>query len=114
MGGDRVGIKLSPFHSYGNIVIDHPVETYQYLIEELNKLDFAYVELMKRNPYFSSPAHYPAEDEVALFGRSIRQVVIANTGYQKASAELELEKGHRSTYFFRNTVSGQPRPAKAI
>ncbi|MDR6806018.1 N-ethylmaleimide reductase [Dyadobacter sp. BE34] len=93
VGGDRVGIKLSPFHPYGNMVLDQPVETYQYLIEELNKLDFAYVELMKRNPYFPSPSHYPAVDEVALIGRQIRQTVIANTGYEKASAETELGKG---------------------
>ncbi len=93
VGGERVGIKLSPFHPYGNMVLDQPVETYQYLIAELNKLDFAYVELMKRNPYFPAPAHYPAEDELTLFGRMIRQMVIANTGYNKASAEAELEAG---------------------
>ncbi|TLU96987.1 alkene reductase [Dyadobacter luticola] len=93
VGSDRVGIKLSPFHPYGNIVLDQPVETYQYLIDELNKLDFAYVELMKRNAYFPSPAHYPSEDEITLFGHRIRQTVIANSGYEKASAESELEIG---------------------
>jgi N-ethylmaleimide reductase len=93
VGGDRVGIKISPFHPYGHMVLDDPAGTYTYLVEELSKLNFAYVELMKRSPYFPSPAHYPADDEIELFGKIIRQTVIANAGYDKASGEAELEKG---------------------
>ncbi|OQP48004.1 alkene reductase [Niastella populi] len=93
VGGDKVGIKLSPFHPYGNMILDDPAGTYTYLVEELNKLDFAYVELMKRSPYFPSPAHYPADDEIDLFGGMIQQTVIANAGYDEASGEAELEKG---------------------
>jgi N-ethylmaleimide reductase len=93
IGGEKVGIKLSPFHPYGEVILDNPVGTYTYLIEELNKLNFAYVELMKRSPYFPSPAHYPADDEIKLFGSIIQQRVIANAGYDKAAAEMELEKG---------------------
>lgn len=93
VGGDKVGIKVSPFHPYGNMVLEDPAATYTYLFQELNKMDFAYVELMKRSPYFPAPAHYPAADEIALFGSIIRQTVIANAGYDKASAEAELEQG---------------------
>lgn len=93
VGGDRVGIKISPFHPYGNMILDDPAGTYAYLIQELNKLDFAYVELMKRSPYFPSPSHYPADDEIELFGKMIKQTVIANAGYDRASAEAELKKG---------------------
>lgn len=93
VGGDKVGIKISPFHPYGNMLLDDPAGTYTYLVEELNKLNFAYVELMKRSPFFPSPSHYPADDEIELFGKMIRQTVIANAGYDKASAEAELERG---------------------
>jgi N-ethylmaleimide reductase len=93
VGGSKVGIKISPFHPYGSMILDDPAGTYTYLVEELNKLDFAYVELMRRNPYFPSPNHYPADDEIALFGSMIRQTVMANAGYDKASAETELKKG---------------------
>lgn len=93
VGSEKVGIKISPFHPYGDIVLDDPTTTYTYLIEELNKLDFAYVELMRRSPYFASPEHYGADNEIEFFGRKIRQTVIANAGYDKDSAESELEKG---------------------
>ena len=92
-GGEKVGIKISPFHPYGNMILDDPAGTYTYLFEELNKLDFAYVELMRRSPYFPSPSHYPADDEIELFGKLIKQTVIANAGYDKTSGEAELEKG---------------------
>lgn len=93
VGGEKVGIKISPFHPYGEMILDDPAGTYTYLIEELNKMDFAYVELMRRSPYFPSPAHYPKDDEIEFFGRKIRQTVIANAGYDKDSAEAELDKG---------------------
>jgi N-ethylmaleimide reductase len=93
VGGDKVGIKLSPFHPYGDMILEDPAGTYTYLVEELNKLNFAYVELMKRSPYFPSPAHYPADDEIDFFGSRIKQTVVANAGYDKVTAEAELEKG---------------------
>lgn len=93
VGGGKVGIKISPFHPYGDMVLDDPAATYNYLIEALNKLDFAYVELMRRSPHFPSPEHYVCENEIECFGRKIRQTVIANGGYDKASAEAEIEKG---------------------
>jgi len=93
VGSEKVGIKISPFHSYGDMVLDDPAATYTCLIEKLNEMTFAYVEIMRRSPNFSSPEHRAADDEIELFGRKIRQTVIANAGYDKASAEAELDKG---------------------
>ncbi len=93
VGGEKVGIKISPFHPYGDMVLDDPTATYTCLIEKLNEMDFAYVEIMRRSPFFPSPEHLSVVDEIELFGRKIRQTVIANAGYDKASAEAELEKG---------------------
>ncbi|WP_192348794.1 alkene reductase [Algoriphagus sp. Y33] len=93
VGSDKVGIKISAYHPYGDMFYDDPVGTYNYLIDELNKIDFAFVELMKMNPYFPPPAHYPKHDEVEIYGSRINKPVIANTGYNKSSAEAEIEKG---------------------
>jgi N-ethylmaleimide reductase len=93
VGGDKVGIKISPFHPYGDMILTDPVATYSHLIEELNRLDFAFVELMRRSPYFPSPSHYPADEEIELFGKVIKQTVIGNAGYDKATAEAELKEG---------------------
>jgi N-ethylmaleimide reductase len=93
IGGDKVGIKISPFQSYGGILLDNPVATFTYLIEALNILDFAFVELMKKSPMVPLPPTYPTEDEIDLFGSLIRHTFIANTGYNKESGEAALTKG---------------------
>ncbi len=108
VGGDKVGIKISPLHPYGDMILDSPVETYSYLIGELNKLDFAYVELMRRSPSFPSPAHYPNVDEIELFGNQIKQSVIANSGYDKTSAETEIEKEIASLVSFGTLFLANP------
>ncbi|UII26766.1 alkene reductase [Fulvivirga maritima] len=108
IGGEKVGIKISPFHPYGHMILDNPQETYTYLIEELNKLDFAYVEIMKRSPYFPGPDHYPADDEIELFGKMINKKVIANAGYGRDTAEAELEKGIASVVSFGTLFLANP------
>ncbi|WP_316757706.1 alkene reductase [Pedobacter aquatilis] len=108
VGGEKVGIKIAPFHCYGEMVLDDPAATYNYLIEKLSEMNFAYVELMRRGANFSSPEHYEAEDEIEFFGRKIRQTVIANAGYDKASAEAELEKGIATLVSFGKLYIGNP------
>lgn len=108
VGGDKVGIKISAYHPYGDIFYDDPTATYNYLIDELNKMDIAFVELMKKNPFFPPPAQYPTEDEVEMYGKRIKQTLIANTGYDKASAEAELEKGIANIISFGTLFLANP------
>ena len=94
VGGGRVGIKISPLHPYVGIAFDNPVVSYQYLINELNKLDFAFVEIMHRAPMFPLLPHYPQGDELALFGKMVQgKTVIAGTGFSAETGEAALENG---------------------
>ena len=94
VGGERVGIKISPLHPYAGIAFDNPVATYEYLIGELNKLNFAFVEIMQRAPMFPLLPHYPQGDELALFGKMVQgKTVIAGTGFSAETGEAALENG---------------------
>ena len=93
VGGGKVGIKISPLHPYAGIAFDDPSATYTYLINELNKLDFAFVELMKRSPMFPLLPHYPADDEIERFGKLVKHTLIAGTAYTRDTGDAELEKG---------------------
>jgi N-ethylmaleimide reductase len=93
VGGEKVGIKISPLNPYASIVFNDPVATYTYLFSELNKMNFAFVELMKKAPTSPFLDHYPKEDEIELFGKLSANTLIANNAYNKQSAEAELEKG---------------------
>ena len=83
--GDKVGIKISPLHAYASILLSDPVADFTYLFNALNKLDIAFVELMKRKPMFPAMPQYPKEDEVEWLGKLSKHIIIANTGYNKDS-----------------------------
>lgn len=93
VGGSKVGIKISPLHPYAGIASDDPVATYTHLITELNKMDFAFVDLMKRIPTFPLLPHYPKDDEIELFGKLVNHTLIAGSAYNKETAEAELNIG---------------------
>jgi N-ethylmaleimide reductase len=108
VGGDKVGIKISPLHPYAGIVSDDPIATFTHLINELNKLDFAFVELMKKSPMFPLLPHYPKDDEIELFGKLIKQSLVAGTAYNKDTAEAELNKGIAKLIAFGATFLANP------
>lgn len=93
IGGEKVGIKISPFHPYASILLDNPIATFSYLIEELNKLDIAFIELMRRSPMFPLPASYPTDDEIEVFGPLIKKTLIANTAFTAETGEALVQKG---------------------
>lgn len=63
---------------------------------------------MRRSPIFPSPAHYPVDDEIELFGKTIKQTIIANSGYDKTKAEAELKKGIASLISFGTLFLANP------
>ena len=51
VGGDRVGIRISPFGGFLDADDSHPYALHTYLLEELNKRDIAYVHFIEpRDP----------------------------------------------------------------
>jgi N-ethylmaleimide reductase len=92
VGGDRVGIRLSPTVPYNDIHLDDPVAQFSHLIGELDKMPLAYMHLMNSAFPRDRTPHYP-EDVMGTFGTLTRHTLIANGGYSKASGEMQLEKG---------------------
>lgn len=108
VGGDKVGVKISPLHPYADIVLENPVATFNYLIGELNKLDFSFVELMKRSPMFPLLPGYPEDDEIELFGKLVGHTLIAGTAYTRETAESELERGIAKLISFGSLFLANP------
>jgi N-ethylmaleimide reductase len=88
----RAAIKLSPSIPYNNMLDSDPKATFSLLIEKLNELPLAYLQLM--NPLFpiDNLPHYP-KDVMETFGKLSRHLIVANGGYNRESAEAELNKG---------------------
>jgi N-ethylmaleimide reductase len=108
VGGEKVGIKLSPLGTTNDIRFDDPIATYTYLIGELNKMDLAFVEIARNTNKASMPSEYPREDDIELFGKMSRNTVIANSGYNRESAEAELVKGTAKLISFARLFLANP------
>lgn len=52
-GSENVGIKISPLNRNNSMFDSNPLETFSYLLKELDKLKIAFVELRRQDPYSS-------------------------------------------------------------
>lgn len=82
-GPERVGVRLSPLNPFNDIADSTPAETFGYAIDQLNRLQLAFLDLV--------------EDGAALDARHFRpswnQTLIANRGYDQERANGLLADG---------------------
>lgn len=61
-------------------------------MEELDKIELAYIHLVRNTSTAQIPFLYP-KDVIETFGKLTRHTVIANSGYDKKTGEAELHRG---------------------
>ena len=89
IGADKTGIRLSPY----GVASDTPhypeiQATYEYLSEELNKLEIAYIHLVDHSA-MGAPA-VPAEMKQAI-RKNFTNTLILSGGYDKERAQSDIE-----------------------
>lgn len=92
IGGEKVGIKLSPTIPYNSIISSDPTAQFTALINELDEQPLAYVHLMNGLFPLDKLPHYP-KNVLETFGKLTKHTVIANGGYDAETGEAELQKG---------------------
>jgi N-ethylmaleimide reductase len=92
IGDQKTAIRLSPTSTYNNIVHQNPVEQFTLLINELSKMQLAYIHLMNVPFPADKFPQYPS-NSVETFGKLSLHPIIANCGYNSETGEAELEKG---------------------
>ena len=107
IGADKVGIKLSPSIPYNSIIDSDPTTLYTYLLNSLDKLPLAYVQLMNAMFPTDGLPQYP-RDVMGVFGPVTKHMVIANGGYTRESGEAELEKGIASMIAYGSLFISNP------
>jgi len=107
VGPERAGIKLSPSNTYHSMLESDPIAVYQYLFDELNKLPIAYFHLMQ--PLFPADdlQHY-AKDVLEGYGKMIKKHIIINGGYDRETAETEIESERAQLVSFGNLFLSNP------
>jgi N-ethylmaleimide reductase len=91
IGKGKTGIRLSPY-GVGGDMPDYPEidATYNYLSKELNKLDIAYIHVLDHSA-MGAPT-VPVEIK-ELIRQNFKNTLILCGGYDKESAEADLESG---------------------
>jgi len=91
IGKEKTGIRLSPYGVAGDMPNYPEIDaTYDYLSKELNKLDIAYIHLVDHSA-MGAPT-VPIEIK-KMIRKNFKNTLIICGGYDKESAEADIESG---------------------
>lgn len=110
IGGDRVGVRLSPTGKFNDIDDQAVRENYTYVYDQIGDRNLAYLHVVERFPGIpSSP-----EDEALLkeLRQSFRGNYIANGGYDPLSAEAVIAEGAFAVAFGRPFIANPDLPER--
>ncbi|MCA1452192.1 alkene reductase [Bradyrhizobium sp. BRP22] len=110
-GNERVGVRLSPFGTVGDIGDSDPLRLFAHAIEALSARRIAYLHLIepRANAGVRDEANLDAPASVAaLFRRAFKGPLIASGGFTKLSAEAELKSGTVDAIAFGRAFIANP------
>lgn len=85
-GSDRVGVRISPINSFNSMIDSNPRALTKYLCERLNKLNLAYLHIMRRD-FFAKQT----DDVISVCEETYEGNLIANMGYDAIEAEEAIK-----------------------
>jgi N-ethylmaleimide reductase len=108
-GPRRVGIKISPTLAMGGFTpTAQNVETYDHLVDRLNKLPLSHLQVVKAPNDLAGTPIAELQDTIGHFRDRYRGVLIANFGFDKASANSVIESGQADAVSFGKPFISNP------
>jgi N-ethylmaleimide reductase len=106
---DRVGIKISPALAMGGFApTNETVATYDYLVGHLNRLPLSHLQVVKAPNDRAATPVAALQDTVSYFRERFEGPLIANFGFDKASANGVIESGQADLVSFGKPFIGNP------
>ncbi len=99
IGADRVGIKISPEMNFNDIADETPVETYSYLVKEINKLNLAYLHVALFNP---------PNDYHSILRPLFNGAYLAGGGFTKETGEAMLNENKADAIVYGTAFLANP------
>ncbi len=117
-GNDRVGIKLSPGGGYNDVGMSESdtIETYSYLIKELNQRKIAYIQLT-RYLYDYDPTHRGRDIDIFQFKQFINSEhtkFFVNGFYDADEGEQVLKSNQADAIVFGRLYIANPDLAERL
>lgn len=113
IGSKRTAIRLSPSGTFNGMFDETPVETFSYLVEELNKLNLSYLHIME--PYAPPGKTYVPQEKYLQdrevtphFRKLFDGTLITNSGYDIKEAEKVLQNGTADIVAFGKLMLANP------
>ena len=108
-GSERVGIRLSPYGTFGDIGDSDPVATFGYLIGELSKRSLAYLHLIEpRAGGDGTNADANAPDASKLFRKTFQGALLSAGGFDRETAEHAVDTGSADAVAFGRAFIANP------
>ncbi|KAJ3326070.1 hypothetical protein HDU76_013032 [Blyttiomyces sp. JEL0837] len=95
IGSDRVGIRFSPYGTFGGMGDSTPVQTWSYLIEQLNPLNLAYVHIVEPRIVGGWDSANPVDEKLTLkpFREVYKGTLIVAGGFKPDTGAAAVESG---------------------
>jgi N-ethylmaleimide reductase len=110
-GADRVGVRLSPYGTFGDMHDSDPVALFRYVLEQLSARNIAYAHLVEPrvgNAGADAPLDQSAARTAQIFSAAFAGVLISAGGYTPAEAERALETKHADAIAFGRLFIANP------
>ena len=106
IGNDRVGLRLSPVTTFNDISDDHPQETFDYVVTQLNPLKLAFVDVLQGTGGAPRDQWVPFDyDRLrALYAGNF----IRNNGYDLNTAQQAVTSGAADAIAFGRLLLANP------
>jgi N-ethylmaleimide reductase len=106
---NRIGIKISPTLAMGGFApTDQTIATYDYLVERLNDFALSHLQVVKASTDLAATPVAALQDTVGYFRARFRGALIANFGFDKASANSAIETAQADLVSFGKAFIGNP------
>eukprot|EP00891_Asterochloris_glomerata_P004653 jgi/Astpho2/4653/Aster-00219 len=109
IGADRVGIRFSPYSTFGDINDSNPNHTYGYLTEQLNKYGLAYVHFVEPRIAGNQDKEVTEEGhDLSIFRKKFQGTFIAAGGFNRETAIDAVKSGHADLICFGRKYLSNP------
>ena len=108
-GPGRVGIKISPTLAMGGFgPSDKTIETYDYLVGRLNGLPLSHLQVGRALNDLSGTPIAALQDTIGYYRARFNGALIANFGFDGASANTAIESKQADLVSFAKPFIGNP------
>lgn len=105
-GAGRVGIKLSPSNTFGEMADSDAETTFRHAVASLNAFDLSYVHLMEATE--GDLRHGGHKIPTSIFRPIYRGTIIVNSGYTLDTGNAALTDGHADLVSFGSMFVANP------